>query len=482
VTRAGRVHQLSAAYETSPSGCGTSIIIRARRALCHLQMPRSLISPSSTSTTRKSQARATRPAPAFLLPRWLPVSPQFARLHRAASSPNVPMNAPPSRTRRSVALRCSIIPAANRPGRRTLRVCAVFYAALTAISKTYARRLVDPADLADPDSRFLDVDSVVVHCKRYTGAAGAPKVHHHPTETIVALHGFGSWSFSFETVLPQLLAMRPATTVAWAYDSPGFGLTSRPSLWRLAQYRSAFARRVVGTLTAREAPEDHDAPQPVVVLIGHSLGACGVVEAAVDVHCLRALVLVAPALPVGETVRSPCGFLTRVSRALHTFCLYALVALSVVLNPILVIVLRILVGSVSFWARGLALARFGAVPQSDVDGYRKPLAVRRWDTGILHFSRAAVLERALTSSSNVAPIVDIVKRVPRVPILIIHGGSDNIIPLANSRALHAQLPGSRFVVMPNVGHIPHEGLCSTFFDAVMVLRLFSAPTNLVCCS
>jgi pimeloyl-ACP methyl ester carboxylesterase len=417
------------------------------------QMPRILISPSSSSTTRTSESLATPISSAFVLPGWLPISPQLACVHRLTSTSNVPMNTQPSRTRRSIASRCSV--PAHRPG-RTLRVWAVFYAAVTAVSKTYAQRLVRAADLADPDSRFLDVDEVVIHCKRYTTSDRAQVVHDRPTETIVALHGFGSSSFSYEAVLPQLLALRPAAAVAWAYDSPGFGLTSRPPLWRLGQYRAAFARRVVGALTALDAPEDRSAPQPVV-LIGHSLGACGVIEAAGEIHGLHALVLVAPALPADEILRTPRRGMGRILRALRTLCLYALVALSVVLNPVLVIILRILVGSVSFWARGLALARFGAVPQRDVDGYRKPLAVRGWDTGILHFSRAAVLEGVLTSSSNAHPLSNVIERVPRVPILIIHGGSDNIIPLANSRALHAQLPGSRFVVMPNVGHIPHEG-------------------------
>jgi pimeloyl-ACP methyl ester carboxylesterase len=41
-----------------------------------------------------------------------------------------------------------------------------------------------------------------------------------------------------------------------------------------------------------------------------------------------------------------------------------------------------------------------------------------------------------------------------LPILIVWGESDPIIPAAHGRAAHAQLPGSRLEVFPGVGHIP----------------------------
>jgi pimeloyl-ACP methyl ester carboxylesterase len=342
----------------------------------------------------------------------------------------------------------------QRPG-RALGLCAVVYAAVAAASKSYSRRLASATELADPDSRFVDVDSVVVHGKRYAGSnAGQPSV-----ETVVALHGFGSSCFSYEKVLPLLLALRPAA-VAWSFDSPGFGLTSRPSLWRLAQYRPAFARQVVSTLVALE---ERDAQKPII-LIGHSLGARGVIEAAEHIdRAIRALVLVAPAFPSHVTGCTPRGLRRMASRWLHAAWLYALVAFSVVLNPVLLVVLRILVGSVSFWMRGLGLARFRPVPQRDVDGYRKPLGIKEWDKGILHFSRAAVLERALATSPEIHPVLRVMGRDPATPVLIVHGRDDKVIPVANSRALHAQLPGSRLVIMPGVGHIPHEGTCFALY-------------------
>ena len=43
-----------------------------------------------------------------------------------------------------------------------------------------------------------------------------------------------------------------------------------------------------------------------------------------------------------------------------------------------------------------------------------------------------------------------------VPMLIIWGERDPIIPVAHGRAAHAQLPGSRLEVFPDAGHIPMQ--------------------------
>jgi pimeloyl-ACP methyl ester carboxylesterase len=41
-----------------------------------------------------------------------------------------------------------------------------------------------------------------------------------------------------------------------------------------------------------------------------------------------------------------------------------------------------------------------------------------------------------------------------LPVLIIWGESDPIIPVAHGRAAHAQMPGSRLEVFPGAGHVP----------------------------
>jgi pimeloyl-ACP methyl ester carboxylesterase len=41
-----------------------------------------------------------------------------------------------------------------------------------------------------------------------------------------------------------------------------------------------------------------------------------------------------------------------------------------------------------------------------------------------------------------------------LPVLIVWGESDPIIPVAHGRAAHAQMPGSRLEVFPDTGHVP----------------------------
>ena len=45
------------------------------------------------------------------------------------------------------------------------------------------------------------------------------------------------------------------------------------------------------------------------------------------------------------------------------------------------------------------------------------------------------------------------KRAPRIPTLVISGEMDDVTTPREGRDVHRQFPGSRFVVMPNAGHI-----------------------------
>ena len=47
-------------------------------------------------------------------------------------------------------------------------------------------------------------------------------------------------------------------------------------------------------------------------------------------------------------------------------------------------------------------------------------------------------------------------RSNRIPVLILHGADDLIVPPANSCRLAALLPGAVLSVWPGVGHMPQE--------------------------
>lgn len=73
---------------------------------------------------------------------------------------------------------------------------------------------VPPEQLADSDSRFIEVDGLRVHYE--TLGQGEP--------ALVLLHGFAASIFSWRQVMGPLAG----THTVIAYDRPAFGLTERP--------------------------------------------------------------------------------------------------------------------------------------------------------------------------------------------------------------------------------------------------------------
>ena len=72
-------------------------------------------------------------------------------------------------------------------------------------------------ELADPDSRFLEVNNLAVHYKIM--GEGKP--------VFILLHGFGASVYSWQAIMEPLSQM--GTIIA--YDRPAFGLTERPLEW-----------------------------------------------------------------------------------------------------------------------------------------------------------------------------------------------------------------------------------------------------------
>ncbi len=53
-----------------------------------------------------------------------------------------------------------------------------------------------------------------------------------------------------------------------------------------------------------------------------------------------------------------------------------------------------------------------------------------------------------------------------VPVLLIWGANDGLIPVENARRLAAQIPGARLVVLPECGHVPQEERPRETADAI----------------
>jgi pimeloyl-ACP methyl ester carboxylesterase len=65
-------------------------------------------------------------------------------------------------------------------------------------------------------------------------------------------------------------------------------------------------------------------------------------------------------------------------------------------------------------------------------------------------SRIVLEDAAGTESSDVQAL-----EAAQVPVLIVWGESDELLPVSAGRELHSRLPGSELHIIPNAGHVPH---------------------------
>jgi len=65
-----------------------------------------------------------------------------------------------------------------------------------------------------------------------------------------------------------------------------------------------------------------------------------------------------------------------------------------------------------------------------------------------------------------------------VPVLFVHGARDTIIPERHSARAHSEVPGSRYEVMPNVGHFPHLEQPALFVSTLLQWMVETEPAQL----
>jgi pimeloyl-ACP methyl ester carboxylesterase len=111
---------------------------------------------------------------------------------------------------------------------------------------------VPPEALADPDSRFIELEGVHVHCKRY--GEGDP--------LIFLLHGFAESTLSWREVVEPL----SDNGAVVAFDRPSFCSTERPipGSWQCRSLYSTDAQVDLTLSFIKAMGVDH------AILIGHS--------------------------------------------------------------------------------------------------------------------------------------------------------------------------------------------------------------------
>lgn len=279
-------------------------------------------------------------------------------------------------------------------------------------------------ELADPDSRFLEIQGFAVHYKE-TGE-GSP--------ALVLLHGFASSSYSWREVMAPLAGPRAGVTRrVVAFDRPAFGLTERPLVWQGPNPYSA-AGQVELTVELMDRLGIQEA-----VLVGNSAGGTIAARTALEhPERVRALVLVDPAIYQGGGTTAWVRPLFQTPQADR-------------LGPLFV-------RRIQDW--GLDFARSAWHDPSQIteevwEGYTRPLQAENWDRGLWESFKSG---RAASVADRLGELT--------LPVLVITGDDDRIVPAEESVRLAGELPNVELVVIERCGHVPHEECPQAFLQAV----------------
>ena len=246
---------------------------------------------------------------------------------------------------------------------------------------------------------------------------------------IVFVHGLGGSHLNWCLIGPTLADRRRAI----ALDLHGFGLTpgtrATATVQRNARLLDRFVREVTGT---------------PVILAGNSMGGLiSLMQAAAAPETVRGLVLIDPALPPPR--QTPDG------RVAGRFLLYALPGLG-----------ELYVRAVmSRQPPELAVQRVIELCFADPS---------RADPAMLTASIALAAERQRQEHSNAAAFLGASRSLMRVvgqrhrywemmasvrvPVLLIGGEADRLVPAASMRQAAARNPRWETVMLPGVGHTP----------------------------
>lgn len=274
--------------------------------------------------------------------------------------------------------------------------------------------------LKDADSQFIEINDLTVHYKFY--GEGEP--------TFILLHGFGASLFSWREIVQPLSAY--GTVIA--YDRPAFGLTERPMEWEGANPYSQEAQielliDLMNTLRIEKA-----------ILVGNSAGGTIAMLAALQhPERVESLILVDPAVYAGGGAPAWMRLLLNTPQMNHLGPLFAR----------------------QIQTRGPEIIQMAwhdpsKITDEIMEGYAKPLQAENWDKALWY----------LTVSSRESNLQNQLQNF-NMPVLIITGDNDRIVPTEQSIRLASEIPNAQLVVIPQSGHVPHEEKPQEFMQAVI---------------
>ncbi len=280
---------------------------------------------------------------------------------------------------------------------------------------------VDEKQLADADSKFIEINGLNVHYKEL--GSGKP--------VFILLHGFGASVYSWREVKLPFSELGRVI----AFDRPAFGLTSRslPGSWTGESPYSpeAQVKLVISLMDALGVEQ--------AWLVGNSAGGTvSVATALAYPERVKGLVLVDAAIYAGGGSPNWLRPIFNTPQMDH-------------LGPLLARQLQ---------ARGDDFIRTAwhnpaNVTQEILEGYRKPLQANHWDVALWELTKA---------SHSLG--LDLRLKELKMPVLVLTGDDDRIVPTEQSLRLGKEIPNAKLVVITDAGHVPHEEKPAEFMQAV----------------
>ncbi len=258
---------------------------------------------------------------------------------------------------------------------------------------------------------------------------------------LVFVHGLGGSHLNWCLIGPQLAAGRRTV----ALDLHGFGLTPGTRVTSTVQHNALLLDRFVREITGTP-----------VILVGNSMGGLiSILQSATAPDTVRGLVLIDPALPPPMKPDREVG---------GQFLMYALPGLG------------------ELYARKVMSRR---PPQLAVQRVIELCFadLSRVDPAMLTASIALAAERQnqpapareqafLAASRSLMRVVGFRRRYwemmasVRVPVLLIGGEADRLVPIVSMRQAAARNPGWETVFLPGVGHTPQLEVPERVTDAL----------------
>ncbi len=303
---------------------------------------------------------------------------------------------------------------------------------------------VPAEELAYPDSRFIElsfdgVQNLTVHYEEQGQGE----------RTFVLLHGFAASSFSWREVMRPLAAYGRVIALDWI----PYGLTERPrpGTWSGETNPYSRAAQVDLTIALMDALGVERA-----ILVGNSAGGAIAMQTFLEhPERVEALILVDPAafLPP-EPGTEQAG--RRGEGGLLRSPLIRWLADTPQMDRLGPLLMR----SIRNWGVDFGRSAWhnpDLLTEAVWDGYLRPLRSPDWDVGLWEAVKASASD-SLDLSQHLGEFT--------LPVLVVTGDDDRIVPTDNSIRLAGLLPDASLAVIPNAGHVPHEEQPEAFMQAV----------------